>query len=295
MATEAARVLPGLQVTLWPEPFEADDVLAVAAWHPPAGLLGTLPKLQMVASIGAGTEHILRCPDLPADVAVTRIVDPAQARGMAEYVLWAALYYHRGFDQMAAQQRQGLWHMPPQGPARAFRVGIMGLGGMGLQTALCLRDFGFAVSGWSRSAHAVEDLHTFAGDAALPEFLAPLDMVVCLLPLTPATHGLCNAGFFARMKTGAALVNVGRGEQVVLPDLLAALDSGHLRGAVLDVFDREPLQADDALWRHPKICLTPHMASSASDQTIAQQIVTNTLRLRQGLLPLHTMDRQRGY
>jgi glyoxylate/hydroxypyruvate reductase A len=249
----------------------------------------------MVASIGAGSEHILRCPDLPAGVAITRIVDPEQARGMAEYVLWAALHFHRGFDQMARQQTQGQWRMPPQRPASAFQVGIMGLGGMGEPVALALRDNGFTVRGWSRSARAVPGIASFAGDGQLGAFLAPLDMVVCLLPLTANTHGLCNAAFFAQMQPGAAFVNVGRGEQVVVPDLLAALDSGHVAGAVLDVFAHEPLALDDPLWQHPRIVITPHMASSASDPTIKQQILGNVQRLMEGLTPLHTVDRLRGY
>jgi glyoxylate/hydroxypyruvate reductase A len=257
--------------------------------------LGSLPNLKMVASIGAGSEHILRCPDLPAGVAVTRIVDPEQAHGMAEYVLWAALFYHRGFDQMAQQQAQSLWRMPPQHPANAFQIGIMGLGGMGKPVALGLRDHGFTVRGWSRSACAVPDIATYAGDEQLGAFLAPLDLVVCLLPLTPSTHGLCNAAFFAQLKPGAAFVNAGRGEQVVLADLVAALDIGHLRGAVLDVFAQEPLAPDNALWRHPRIVLTPHMASSASDQTITQQILGDVQRLLAGRTPLHTTDRARGY
>jgi glyoxylate/hydroxypyruvate reductase A len=294
-AALAATHMPALQVVLWPAAYDPEDVIAVAAWHPPAGLLGSLPNLKMVASIGAGTEHILRCPDLPAGVAVTRIVDPEQARGMAEYVLWAALHYHRGFDQMAAQQRLGLWRMPPQQPAAQFRVGTMGLGGMGLQTALCLRDVGFAVSGWSRQQRTEEGITTYAGEAQLAAFLAPLDMLVCLLPLTAQTYGLCNAAFFARLKRGAVFVNAGRGEQVLLPDLLAALESGHLRAAVLDVFTHEPIAQDDPLWRHPSVLVTPHMASSAADSTIVQQILDNTLRVHQGQAPAHAIDRMAGY
>lgn len=294
-AAAAATLMPDLKIKLWPEPYDADDVIAVAAWHPPTGLFGTLPNLRLVASIAAGTEHILRCPDLPADMLVTRIEDPDQARGMAEYVLWAALHYHRGFDQMARQQSSKLWVMPSQAPISEFRVGILGLGLMGKQVAFTLRDNGFTVSGWARSAQQLEGITCFAGDDALAAFLAPLDLVVCLLPLTQATRGICNAAFFAQMKKGAAFVNVGRGEQVVLSDLTAALDSGHLRGAVLDVFAKEPLAEDDALWTHPRIVLTPHMASSSTDATITAQILDNVLRVRQGQQPLYAMDRQRGY
>jgi glyoxylate/hydroxypyruvate reductase A len=196
---------------------------------------------------------------------------------------------------MARQQVQGLWRMPAQAPARHFKVGIMGLGGMGRQVAVTLRDNGFAVSGWSRSAHVLDGVATYAGEDQLSAFLVPQDLVVCLLPLTASTRGLCNAAFFAQMKPGAAFVNSGRGEHVRLPDLVAALDRGHLRGAVLDVFDSEPLSAEDSLWRHPRIVLTPHMASSASDACITQQILRNVLRLQQGHAPLHSLDRQRGY
>jgi glyoxylate/hydroxypyruvate reductase len=291
----SATLMPDLRVVLWPAAFDPDDVIAVVAWHPPPDLLGSLPNLKMIASIGAGAEHILRCPDLPVSVPVTRIVDPEQARGMAEYVLWVALYYHRGFDTMARQQADGLWRMPPQGPARDFHVGVMGMGGMGRPVAVALRDSGFAVSAWSRSAPLLDSVHSYTGQDELSAFLAPLDLVVCLLPLTPATRGLCNTAFFAQMKPGAAFVNAGRGEHVVMSDLLAALDAGRVGSAVLDVFENEPLAKDDALWQHPRIVITPHMASSASDLTITQQILHNVQRLRQGQQPLHTVDRQRGY
>lgn len=295
MADEARQHMPDLKVILWPEPFDAADVIAVAAWHPPAGLLGSLLKLQLIASIGAGIEHILRCPDLPVNVPITRIVDAEQALGMAQYILWAALHYHRGFDQIANQQSQCLWQMPRQTPTGEFSVGVMGLGGMGLQTATCLRDAGFAVSSWSRSAHTVAGIATYAGDAALAGFLAPLDLVICLLPLTPQTWGLCNANFFASMKSGAAFVNAGRGEHVLIADLLAAIDSGHLRGAMLDVFETEPVSATDPLWAHPGLLITPHMASSASDNTIARQIVSNTWQVSLGQVPAHLINRDAGY
>lgn len=295
MQRVATHLMPGLQVCLWPESFLPEDVVAVAAWHPPPGLLSTLPNLRLIASIGAGSEHLLRRTDLPQGVPITRIVDLEQARGMAQYVLWCALHYHRGFDRMREQQAKGNWLMPAQTGAAAFHVGVMGLGGMGQAAALMLRDAGFQVSGWSRNEKHIAGVHCLAGDASLTRFLAPLDMVVCLLPLTPATQGLCNARFFASLKPGATFVNTGRGEHVVMPDLLAALDSGQLRGAVLDVFEHEPLSADSPLWSHPGLVITPHMASSASDQVIARQIVENVVRTGDGLAPEHGVDRERAY
>lgn len=295
LAQAAALVMPDLQVRLWPEAVDPHDVLAVAAWHPPAGVLNRLPQLQLIASIGAGVEHVLRVPDLPAQVAISRIVDSQQARGMAEFVLWATLHYHRQMDQVLRQHAQRVWRMPAQRAASECRVGIMGLGVMGEQAARCLRDNGFAVSGWSRSKHSIAGVDTYAGAGELPAFLAPLDVVVCLLPLTASTLGICNTAFFQMLKPGAALVNAGRGEHVVTDDLLAALDSGHLRGAVLDTFAQEPLPPEDPLWNHPGILITPHMASAASETEIARQIVDNVARLRSGKAALHTIDRERRY
>ncbi len=299
-ALEAAAAAPegqvrDLKVVLWPAAFDPWDVVAVAAWNPPAGLLPALPALKFVASIGAGIEHILQCPDLPEEVPITRIVDTQQAQGMAEYVLWAALHFHRGFDEILARQTSRTWRVPPQAAASAFRVGIMGLGGMGTQVAKRLRDNGFSVSAWARRAHELQGVQTFAGSTPPAEFLALSDMVVCLLPLTAQTTGLCNAEFFAAMKPGAAFVNAGRGQQVVTGDLLAALDAGQLRGAVLDVFDTEPLSQQSPLWSHPKVIVTPHMASAATDASIACQIVSNVQRVRSGQAIENTVTREQGY
>ncbi|MBT9551878.1 MAG: glyoxylate/hydroxypyruvate reductase A [Hydrogenophaga sp.] len=292
----AAERCPGLRVALWPEVAAgAAEVVALASWFAPLGLPAALPGLRLIASIGAGAEHVLRDPGLPAGVPVTRIVDEQQARGMAEFVLWAALYYHRGLDRVQQQQPRGVWRMPPQRPAAQTRVGVMGLGTMGAEVARCLAGHGFEVHGWSRRGHAIEGVRTWAGDVQLEDFLRPLDIVVSLLPLTEHTRGLCNARWFARLKPGAAFINCGRGEQVVLPDLLEALERGQLGGAVLDVFEHEPLPPVHPLWHTPRLLVTPHMASSVSPEAMARQIVGDTARVLAGLAPVHAVDRARGY
>ena len=294
----AAELCPGLRVALWsPQTSEAElaSVAAVAGWFVPAGLPARLPALRLLASIGAGVEHLLRDPVLPAAVPVTRIVDAEQARGMAEFVLWAVLHYHRGLDQASAQQARRQWRMPPQRPAERTHVGVMGLGAMGAEVALALASHGFRVSGWSRSPRSLPGVCTWAGDAELPEFLRPLDVVVSLLPLTPETRGLCDARWFGRLKPGAAFVNCGRGEQVVVADLLDALRRGHVRGAVLDVFEHEPLPPDSPLWCEPGVLVTPHMASAASPEAMARQIVADTARVLAGHAPVNVVDPRRGY
>lgn len=296
----AATDCPGLHVALWtPQAglgaVDPASVVALAAWFAPRGLPARLPGLRLMASIGAGVEHVLRDTTLPVALPVTRIVDPDQARGMAEFVLWAVLHYHRGMDQVFQQQTQRVWRMPPQRPASQTRVGVMGLGAMGAAVATTLAAQGFAVSGWSRSPRVLEGVTVWAGEACMDDFLAPLDVVVSLLPLTGHTRDLCDAAWLARLKPGAVFVNCGRGEQVVVPDLVDALRSGHVRAAVLDVFAHEPLPAGHPLWSTPGVVVTPHMASAASGEVIARQIMANTARVLAGQAPLHTVDRQRGY
>lgn len=294
----AAQACPGLRVACWAPDTPSDelaDVVAIAGWFVPPGLPARLPRLRLLASIGAGVEHLLRDAGLPPALPVTRIVDPAQARGMAEYVLWAALHFHRGLDRLLAQQARREWRMPAQRPASAFRVGVMGLGAMGAAVAHTLAAHGFDVHGWSRRPATLGGVTTWAGPDALFPFLAGLDLVVSLLPLTAETRGLFDPRFFAALPPGAVFVNGGRGEQLQVPALLAALRSGHLRAAVLDVFEHEPLPADDPLWTEPGVVITPHMASSAGVDVIAGQIVASTARVLAGQAPLHAVDRARGY
>lgn len=292
---EVAKRLPDLQVRLWPDMPDPHDVEAAAGWYPPAGLLQSLPNLRLFSSTAAGVDHVFGPAQPQSDVPVCRIVDPELAAGMAEYVLWAVLYYHRALDQAMQQQTQRQWKIPVQKPAHQTHVGLLGLGALGSHLAKVLRDQGFAVSGWSRSPHVIDGVSTFAGRDALDTFLQTPDIVVCLLPLTDATRHLLNRRFFQTLKPGAALIHCGRGEHLVVDDLLESLDQQHLRGAVLDVFAQEPLPPSSALWGHPRVVVTPHMASSAQPMTIVHQILDNVERVRSGLPVLYAVDRSAGY
>ncbi|WP_168708469.1 glyoxylate/hydroxypyruvate reductase A [Hydrogenophaga sp. PAMC20947] len=296
----AAELCPELNVALWSERepsggVKPESVVCLASWFAPLGLPASLSGLGLIASIGAGVEHVLRDPGLPAGLPITRIVDAAQTQGMVDFVLWAVLHYHRGIDRVQQQQAQHLWRMPVQHATARTHVGVMGLGTMGAEVALALAAHGFTVSGWSRTQRELNGVATWAGEAALERFLQPLDVVVSLLPLTPETRGLCNARWFDQLKPGAAFVNCGRGEQVVVSDLLEALRSGHLRGAVLDVFEHEPLPPDHDLWDEPRVVITPHMASSVSPELMARQIVASTAGVLAGRQPLNVVDPKRGY
>lgn len=287
------REAPDLVVSLPGDPGAECASMAVC-WNPPEGSLGALPELRLVHSIAAGIDNLLRDSSLP-DVPVCRVVDPDLRQGMAEYVLWGVLHYHRHLDQMLAQQPKRIWKEPAQRPAKACHVGVMGLGALGSYCATLLAGMGFQTRGWARSPKMITGVQTWAGPEGLAGFLDGLDVLVCLLPLTNETRGLINADTLSRLAPGAALINCGRGEHLLLPDLLAALESGQLRGALLDVFEQEPLAADDPLWTTPGLTLTPHMASSASLECIARQVVVNFRRVQAGEPLLNQADPHAGY
>lgn len=287
------RAVADATVKHWPEQ-GASDADIVVCWKPPAGVMATMPNLRLIHAIAAGVDNVLSDPELP-DLPVCRIVDPLLAKAMAEYVLWGTLYFHRDFDRVSANARSGHWHRYEQVAAADRRVGILGLGTLGVQAAQLLRSAEYQVSGWSRSAKQVDGVEVFVGAAALDGFLAQTDILICLLPLTPSTMGILNAACFARLPQGAALILCSRGEHLVVPDLVAGVRSGHLRGAILDVFQHEPLQPDNPLWTEPGILVTPHMAGLAKPRVIADQIAENIRRLDAGEPLLNRVDPSHGY
>lgn len=287
------RADPSLDIAVWPDARCLQAEVA-ACWDPPRGIYRDMPNLKLVHSIAAGVDNVVAGQDLGGR-AVCRVVDPMLAEGMWQFVLWGVLHYHRKLDQALASQRRREWLRPPQTPASACRVGVMGLGELGGLVAARLPQLGYTVSGWARSPRVIPGVTVHAGDAGYAEFLAGCDVLVCLLPLTPHTRGILGRRTFEALPAGAALIHCGRGEHLVEADLLAALDSGHLRGAVLDVFAQEPLPPDNPLWSHPGVVVTPHMATMAAFDVVVAQILSNIDRLREGRPLLNTVDLARGY
>ncbi len=272
------------------------DVAVVA--NPPAGSLQGLPGLRLIQSLWAGVDRLMLDSTLPPDVPVARMVDPHMNDAMAQTALWAVLSLHRGFFDYARQQAEACWLPLPQRRADEVRVSVLGLGQMGGTVARALRAAGYAVTGWRLGAEPPASpmpVPSCSGLAALPGLLAQTDVLINLLPLTPATTGLLNAELFARLPQGASVVNLARGAHLVEADLLAALSSGHISRAVLDVFATEPLPPAHAFWRHPKVTVLPHAAAATDPRSAAAVVAANVQALRAGRPLAHLVSRSAGY
>jgi glyoxylate/hydroxypyruvate reductase len=292
--TALAALQPDLRFVPWQDADPA-TIDAVLCWLPPEGWLASLPQLKMVQSLGAGVDHVLLDKAYPADVPLVRLVDPYMTVAMTEYVTFQVLRLHLSEPTYRRQQQAVVWQARPSPRAAERRVGILGLGELGTASAKALAGLGFDVAGWSRSAKTLDGIACFSGDQGFQEFLARTEILVCLLPLTPATEGILSATTFARLPRGASIINVGRGRHLVEADLLAALDSGQLSEAVLDVFPKEPLAADHPFWRHERIVVTPHVAALTNPSTAALVVVENLRRLVQGEAWPDRIDLASGY
>ncbi len=287
---ELARHVPDLDFRIFPEIGDPAAIDMALVWKPPHGVLASLPNLKLIASLGAGVDHILDDPALPRQVPIMRLVDPHMVTAMSEYVLAQVLRLHRQDLTYAAQQRDGVWQEHRQKNASERRVGVLGLGQFGADAAVKLAALGFDVAGWSRSKKSIAGIEAFHGADGFAPFLARSDIVICLLPLTNATENILDARAFALMPQGAAVINVGRGGHLAEDDLLAALDSGQIGAAILDVFRTEPLPAGHRFWRHPKVIMTPHIAAATNPLTAAAIVADNISRLRAGRQLLHLVD-----
>lgn len=292
-----AAVAPGLQIALWGDPaIDPSRITHALVWDPEPGALAALPALRVIFGAGAGVDAIITDPDLPRHIPLVRMGVEGAAQRMGEYVAWAALGLLRDQRRLALAQAAARWdYFEPEFTAPERVVGIMGLGVMGTRAAVMLQGLGFSVIGWSRTAKTLPDVQSFVGDAQRDAFLAASDILVVLLPATEATRGLVAAPLLARTKPGAGLVLAGRGMQAVIPDVIAALDAGQLSGAVIDVFDPEPLAADSPLWAHPKVTVTPHCASLPSRRERAAYVADVMARHRRGEGLPNLYDPVRGY
>ncbi len=292
---ELARQAPDLDLRVWPDIGDPAEIDVVLCWQPPPDLFVGMSRLKLVQVLGAGVDSVVRATrDLP-DVPVARLVDPVMSQRMAEYCLYATLRFHRQFDVYERQLARAHWERHQHKDPGEIGVGIMGLGAIGSAAARLLRQVGYNVAAWTRSPHPEAPFPVFVGEEGLPAFLARTQILICLLPLTPRTASILDRRLFEQLPRGAYLVNAGRGEHLVVPHLLAALETGRLEGAMLDVFAHEPLPKSSPLWRHPKVFVTPHAAGITNPRTATAVIVDQLRRLERGEPLLHLVDPARGY
>jgi glyoxylate/hydroxypyruvate reductase A len=289
-----AQVAPDIVFIDHAQPYDPGTIRYLAAWSPSAELIASLPALEILFSIGAGIDQF-DMNALPTHVRVVRMIEPGIAAGMVEYVTMAVLALHRQLIDYGIAQREARWAPIKLVPASERRIGVMGLGNLGQAVLRALSPFGFPLSGWSRSPRDIDGVDCHAGEAALSTFLAQSDILICLLPLTQETRGILCRETLSLLPVGAAFINVGRGGHLVEQDLLSLLDEGHISGAVLDVADPEPLPADHPFWSHPRIVLTPHIASMTRPDGAARALIANIRRFVQGEPMDGEVARDRGY
>jgi len=292
-----ADLAPGVEVRWWDDAtVDPAAVRYVLVWDPEPGRLARLPKLQVIFGSGAGVDFIAGDPDLPRHVPLVRMATPGAAQRMGEFVTWAALSLLKGARRIGAAQAERRWdYFEPELTAPETTIGIMGVGQMGAAAARMLQGIGFPVIGWSRTRKDLPGVRSFAGEGERDAFLAASRVLVCLLPATPETRHILAKPLLDRLPMGAGLVNVGRGSQQKIEDVLAALDSGRLSGAVLDVFEQEPLPAEHPAWTHPKLLVTAHLASLPPRSERAAHVARLIAAHERGEALPNTYDHARGY
>ncbi|WP_313084594.1 glyoxylate/hydroxypyruvate reductase GhrA [Atlantibacter sp.] len=293
------QALPQARVREW-KPGDNDHADYALVWHPPVEMLSGRKTLKAVFALGAGVDSILsqlqKHPDmLPPGVPLYRLEDTGMALQMQEYAVSQVLHWFRRFDDYQAQKQQGVWNPLDDYTREEFSIGILGAGVLGGKVAESLVAWGFPVRCWSRSRKKYPNVESFAGQDELDSFLSGTRVLINLLPNTPETVGIINRQLLDKLADNAYVINLARGVHLVEEDLLAALDSGKLKAAMLDVFSHEPLPASSPLWTHPRVTITPHVAAVTRPVEAIAYISHTISSLDRGEIPAGQVDLKRGY
>lgn len=284
-----------MDIRSYPQFGNAEDIDCLVTHTLAPGLLEVLPKLELLYAVGAGVDYLLEEARRRPGLKVARIVDDAMSADVATLAVAATLSWVRDLPSYARQQDRLSWAPLPHRSSSAVTVGILGMGRIGTAVSASLTALGFNVCGWSRTAKEMPGVQTFAGASGLRELTRRAQVLICTLPLTDETAFIINEELLAAMPVGAYFVNVGRGQHVDEEALLRALDKGSLSGAFLDVFAQEPLPGHHPFWRHPRVQVTPHVASRTLAGRVAPQVLENVRRLRAGQPLMNLVDPSTGY
>lgn len=286
---------PELELQVYPDCTEPEKVEFALVWNHPKGIFQKFPSLKVIASMGAGVDHILSDPELPKNVKITRIVDPQLASDMAEFVLALVMNHLRNLSIHKAQEQSALWKPKAYLRISDVKVGILGLGILGKSVAEKLTSAGFKVLGWVKNRKPNVDFEIYSGNEELTEFLLKSNILVCLLPLTPETENILDKNLFEKLPKNAFVINVARGKHLVEEDLLEMLENGKLSGAALDVFREEPLPKNHPFWKQSNIHITPHIASVTKPSAVVPQVLENYERMKKGKDLMNLVNREKGY
>jgi glyoxylate/hydroxypyruvate reductase A len=295
---ELEKRIPGATVRAW-ESGDSGPADYALAWHPPVEMLQGR-TLKAVFALGAGVDSILSQlkahPEmLPETTPLFRLEDTGMAQQMQEYAVSQVLHWFRRFDDYQQQKADVNWQPLKEYQREDFTIGILGAGVLGSKVAESLLAWGFPVRCWSRSRKNWPDVTSFAGRDELPDFLRETRVLINLLPNTPETVGIINQQLLAQLRDGSYVLNLARGVHLVEDDLLQALESGKVKGAMLDVFNQEPLPAKSPLWKHPRVAMTPHVAAVTRPAQAIEFISRTILQLERGEAGSGRVDRQSGY
>ena len=285
--------LPAHEVVTWEQVEDPAKIAVAVVWQHQKELFKKITRVKLVASLGAGVDHIVNDPLLPLTVPVSRVISPHLSTPMSNYCIGAILHFHKQFDKYWQDKLEKRWDQEFD-PEKPMTIGILGLGELGSDLAKKLLNLGFEVHGLSRSKKTLKGVITY-GKEELAEFLPKVNVLVCMLPTTRDTVGLINKTVLDKLPKKSYLINVGRGIQQVDEDILEALDSEQLAGAFLDVFPQEPLPRSSPLWDHPSVFITPHIAVVTKIEAAVPQIVENYNRLKNQLPLINLINRNKGY
>jgi glyoxylate/hydroxypyruvate reductase len=287
--------LPKTAISIYPEVENPASITFAVCWKADKNVLQLFPNLAVIQSVGASIDHITRNQTLRQEHIVTRIVDDNLSNDMWEFLLAAVLSNLKNLDLYGRQKAHKKWQQTDYASIKNMTISIIGLGQIGALVAAKFAALGFIVKGWSTSVKTIENVSCFAGQNELDAFLDGTDFLINILPLTVETEDFLNKNTLKKVKKGGFLINVGRGEHLIEQDLVELLDENYLSGALLDVFRIEPLPQDHIFWTHPKIQITPHVASLTNVEAATTQIAENYTRYMSGQALRHIVSIKKGY